>query len=167
MSRARRPRLALLAAAFVMCDLLRRIFGDFRPVDWVSCTLELLFILVVLWLEVPEVWHKHTVRKKVRIVQRLLLDGNKFQLSAPPKDFENAEVISQWSEAVRAWIDTSQQTLTDNSIPAGLAFSRRNVEPDVLYRVITPVGDAREMFRELLHRMNNLLNIMEKADVYF
>jgi hypothetical protein len=129
MSRGRRPRLFLIAAAFMMCDLLRRIFGDFRPVDWVSCTLELLFILVVFWLEVPEVWHKHTVRKKVRIVQRLLLDGNKFQVSAPPMDFQDAEAISQWSEGVRAWTDSSQQTLTDNSIQAGLAFSRRNVEP--------------------------------------
>jgi len=150
-----------------MCDVLRRIFGDFRPVDWVSCTLELLFILVVLWLEVPEVWHKHKVRKKVHIVQRLLLDGNKFQLTAPSRNVDNEEVISQWVEAVKAWIESSHQTLAANSMQAGLAFSRRNVEPDVLYGVITPIADAREWYRELLHRINNLLNIMEKADVYF
>src|ERR1035438_5577652 len=93
MSRTRRPRLGLLVAAFMMCEVLRRIFGDFRPVDWVSCTLELLFILIVLWLEVPEVWHKHKVRKKVHIVQRLLLDGNKFQLTAPSRNVDNEEVI--------------------------------------------------------------------------
>ncbi len=167
MRRARRSRLSLLAAAFMMCDVLYRFFGDFRPVDWVSCILELLFILVVLWLEVPDVLHKWKVHKKVRIVQRLLLDGNKFQITAPATDFDNVTVISEWVEGVKAWIESSNQTLSDNSILAELAFSRRNVQPDFLYGVISPIADARGWYRELLHRMNNLVNIMEKADVYF
>jgi hypothetical protein len=156
-----------MVALFMACDLLHRIFGDFRPVDYISCGLESIFIIMVLWLELPDLFHKRRVRKKVRIIQQLLLEGDKLRQTAPPADVQNLNVPVGWSGSVQAWIGNCDNLIADHSIPAWLAFTRRNVGPDVLYVNISAVAGARDWYRELLHRMNNLLNILENAYVYF
>ena len=171
MSRERKLALqwaaGILAMGDALCRAWRMVTEGARFIDYAILIVDFLVLAVILWLDAPERFHKYKVRKKLLIVRRLLLDGNKLQQTAPPRDIDNLEVASQWVEAVKAWIESSYQTLAAHSMQAGLSFSRRNVEPDILYGVITHVAGAREWYRELLHRMNNLLNIMEKADVYF
>jgi hypothetical protein len=126
MSRKRRPRLGVIVAAFLMCDLIRRVFADFSPKDWVSCILEVLFILVVCALEIPELWHKRKVRQKMKIVQALMESGHTLRTSVSGANTNN-ETASRWMQSVQNWIDASQRTLAGTSVQAGLAFMHRNV----------------------------------------
>lgn len=57
--------------------------------------------------------------------------------------------------------------LLSNSIAAGMSFDSRRVAPDLLYGVVSRLANANSWYGELLHRLSNLQNIMEKADVYF
>jgi hypothetical protein len=156
----------VLAAAFIMCDVIRRFFSDLRPADWVMSTLEVIFILVILWLEIPERWHKHKVRKKLKIVQAIMESGHTLRTSVADANTNN-ETASKWMRSVQNWIDMSYQTLAGSSVQAGLAFVHRNVAPDINFYGVTSRPDVSKQFQELLIRLDNLLNIMEKADVYF
>jgi hypothetical protein len=164
MSREKGTR--LLVAAVMTIDTLRRFFGDFRPADLTICILEIIFIAVILWLDLPERFHKNKVRRRLVLVQRIMLDGHNLRTSVSDANANN-ETASKWIQSVQIWIDNSYQSLADNSLQAGLAFMHRHVAPDVLYWGVTIREDVSKQFQELLIRLNNLLNIMEKADVYF
>lgn len=126
-----------------------------------------MFILVVLWLEVPEVWHKHRVRRCVRFVHARIADGQRLHDSAPPAGTTDGAIADSWVEAVQQWIDQTGEALYKYSIAAGLSFNSRRLAGDVNFGGITGTSNARGWYAELLHRLSNLQNIMEKADVYF
>jgi len=159
-------RLGVVAAGFVMSDVIRRFFGDLRPADWTLCFLEVIFIAVILWLEVPERFHKKKVRKRLVMVQRIMSEGHNLRNSVSEANTNN-ETASKWIQSVQNWIDKSYQSLANTSLKASLAFMHRNVVPDINFGGVTNRLDVSKQFQELLIRLDNLLNIMEKADVYF
>ena len=172
MSRVRRRALHLAASVFAGGDALYRVWRMLtegaRFIDWAILVVDFLVLAVILWLDAPERFHKRKVRKRLAMVQRIMLDGHNLRASAPttvPDVTHNA--ATQWVQSVQAWIDGSYQSLADTSMQAALAFIHRDVAPDVIFGGISERANARHQFGELLHRLDNLRNIMEKADVYF
>ena|SRR5208283_2726634 len=137
-----------------------------RPIDWAILIVDFLVLAVILWLDAPERFHKKKVRKRLVLVQRIMLDGHALRNSVSTASASN-QTASQWIQSVQAWIDTSHQSLADVSMQAALAFMHRNVVPDVSWGGVTNRQDVSRQFQELLVRLDNLRNIMEKADVYF
>lgn len=166
MSRGRGASLWLVVALIAMLDVIRRFFSDLRPADWTLCVLEVIFIAVILWLEVPERFHKRKVRKGLKVVQRIMLDGHNLRTSV--SEATDDKTAPEWIQSVDKWIDTSHSALSDTSLQAALAFMHRSpLKPDIYYGGVTNRVDVSKQFQELLIRLSNLLNIMEKADVYF
>lgn len=147
-----------------MGDVIRRFFGDFRPADLVASGLELAFIVVILWLELPERFHHRKVRACLRLVHARLGDGQRLHETAPAVGTDD---VKAWLGAVDQWIDETDRRLYKASIAAALSFRARAVEPDVVYWHVSRSADAYRKYAELLHRLRRLQNIMEKADVYF
>ena len=139
-----------------------------RFIDWAILIVDFLVLTVILWLDAPERLHKRKVRRRLAMVQRIMLGGHSLRESAPTAAPDvTYDVAIRWVQSVQTWIDGAYQSLSDASMPAALAFIRRDVAPDVIFGGISERADARSQFRELLHRLENLRNIMEKADVYF
>ena len=137
-----------------------------RLIDWAILVVDFLVLAVILWLDAPERFHKRQVRKRLVIVQGMMLDGHGLKNSVAHAN-ENDEAASSWINNVQTWMHTSYQTLADVSMPGALAFIHRNVSPDIFYGGVTNRQDVSKQFQELLIRLENLQNIMEKADVYF
>ncbi len=150
-----------------MLDCIRRFFGDFRPADLVASGLEFAFIVVILWLELPERFHHRTVRSCLRLVQARLADGQRLHESVPPVQSVDLAVAEAWIGDVKEWTERTDRLLSKYSIAAGLSFRSRAVEPDVNFGNVSRMAEAYRSYAELLHRLRNLQNIMEKADVYF
>jgi hypothetical protein len=157
----------LRAAALMMLDAIRRFFGDFRPADWTLCLLEIIFVGVILWLDLPERFHRNKVRRRLRFVHARIADGQRLHESAPPAGTTDIALVDPWIGAVRQWIDQTNEALSKYSVAAGLSFNSRKVAPDVIFNGVTGTSNARGWYGELLHRLSNLQNIMEKAEVYF
>ena len=136
-----------------------------RPIDWAILIVDFLVLAVILWLDAPERFHKRKVRKRLLIVQKIMLDGHSLRESAPPVANATNDAADQWVRSVKIWIDNADQSLAATSRQAALAFIHREVAPDIMWNGIHVY--ARAQFGELLHRLDNLRNIMEKADVYF
>jgi hypothetical protein len=145
---------------------IRGFFGEFRAADLVASGLELAFILVILWLELPERFHKRRIRKQLAMIQRIMFDGHDFRDSVASAN-ANDEAASRWIKSVQAWIDSTYHSIAATSLAAALAFMHRNVAPDIHYGGVTSRTDVSKQFQELLIRLDNLQNIMEKAGVYF
>lgn len=137
-----------------------------RFIDWAILIVDFLVLAVILWLDAPERFHKRRVRKRLAIVQRMMLDGHALRNSVADANVSD-EAASKWIQSVQSWIDTSYKTLADTSMQAALAFIHRNVIPDIYFGGVTNRADVSKQFQELLLRLENLRNIMEKADVYF
>jgi hypothetical protein len=137
-----------------------------RPIDWAILIVDFLVLAVIVWLDAPERFHKKQVRKRLLLVQRIMLDGHALRNSVYGAN-TNTETASEWTHSVQTWIDTSHQSLANVSMQAALSFMHRNVAPDVSWGGVTHRQDVSKQFQELLVRLDNLRNIMEKADVYF
>ena len=164
MRRARRglPWLAMI----MLCDLIRRFFGDFRPADLVSSALELAFIVVVLWLELPERFHKKKVSKSLRAVQLSMVLGQKLQNSVPSSSQDPSQTHA-WAKSVQDWIQDTQREMAKHSTQAGISFAHfaGGASSTISYSGMST--HTQRWYKELLWRLDNLRNIMEKADVYF
>jgi hypothetical protein len=136
-----------------------------RFIDWAILIVDFLVLAVILWLDAPERFHKRKVRKRLLMVQRIMLDGHNLRTSAPAVVIATNDVAEQWVKSVQTWIDGAYQSLANASMQAALAFIHRDVAPDIVWGGVH--ANARGQFGELLHRLDNLRNIMEKADVYF
>lgn len=137
-----------------------------RLIDWAILIVDFLVLAVILWLDAPERFHRRKVRKRLVVVQKMMLDGHSLRNSVADAN-KNDETASRWIQSVQTWIDTSYKTLADTSMQAALAFIHRNVIPDIYFGGVTNRQDVSRQFQELLLRLENLRNIMEKADVYF
>ena len=139
-----------------------------RFIDWAILIVDFLVLAIIIWLDAPERFHKRKVRKQLVSVQRIMLDGHTLRESAPTAVPDvTHDVAALWVQSVQAWINDSHESLAGSSRQAALAFIHRDVAPDVIYGAISERANARTHFRELLIRLDNLRNIMEKADVYF
>jgi len=159
-----------------MLDMIQRFFGEFRPADLVASALELTFILVILWLELPARFHKRRIRKRMRMVKNLMLQGQEIQRRAPTgKMVEDekldgnalSEIATKWVDSVKEWWENTYKLLDKYSPLAALSFVHHRGGICVQYSAITGLADARDLYRVLLERLDNLLNIMEKSDIYF
>jgi hypothetical protein len=160
------------ASIFVTVNALYRIWRMFtegaRFIDWAILIVDFLVLAVIVWLDAPERFHKRKVRKALKIVKDIMAEGQSFVTSAPwisgnPTD----DRAAQWVKDVMEWIKNTHTSLLKLSIPAMMAFEQRALEPDVNFGGMTRQSRANDHFRELLHRLRSVQNIMEKADVYF
>jgi len=143
-----------------------------RAIDWAILVVDFLVLAVIVWLDAPERFHKHTVRRRLRVVYGMLAQGQKLHQSAPPSgplsnSGGDSDIATAWVTAVDHWIKQTHQTLAKHSVAAGMAFDARRVAPDLHWGTVSRSSNAMAWYGELLHRLSNLQNIMEKADVYF
>jgi hypothetical protein len=138
-----------------------------RPIDWLILIVDFLVLAVIVWLDAPERVHKYKVRRRLRLVHSIIAEGQRLHESAPPAGTTDTAVADAWVKAVQLWIEKTHQSLTRYSDAAAMSFNSRKVAPTLIFGVITATSNAREWYGELLHRLANLQNIMEKADVYF
>jgi hypothetical protein len=144
-----------------------RIEEGARAIDWAILVVDFLVLLVIVVLDTPERFHKFKVRRRLRTVYIVLAEGQRLHESAPPAGTTDASIADAWIVAVQQWIQQTHQALAKFSVAAGMSFNSRKVAPDINYGGITMTSNARGWYGELLHRLANLQNIMEKADVYF
>jgi len=144
------------------------LFQEARAIDWAILIVDFLVLAVILWLDAPERFHRRTVRKRLLMVQKFMADGQQLERTAPVAAGDvDAGVAATWVQSVQTWIHQTHQSLTKHSVQAGMSFVHRKVSADIRYGGITGHSNARDWYRELLHHLDNLRNIMEKADVYF
>jgi hypothetical protein len=166
-----RGTIRLGAGVLIMADATVRIWhmatDGSRPIDWAILIVDFLVLAVILWLDAPERFHKYKVRRRLSLVHNMMAEGQGLHTSAPRADATDAKAVDAWVIAVRKWIEQTHQTLADHSVAAGMSFDSRRVAPDINWGVVSHMSNAREWYGELLHRLSNLQNIMEKAEVYF
>jgi hypothetical protein len=142
------------------------VFSGTRLIDWLTLIVELLFIGTVLLLDLPERFHRRRVRLAVEDIKVLIQSGQKLVLQGPAET-ATEESCKQWADAVVVWIESAHKSLANHSDTAAISFEQRRLQPDVHFTGISNFARARAWYQELLHRLTNLQNIMEKADVYF
>jgi hypothetical protein len=142
-------------------------FSGTRLIDWLTLIVELLFIGTVLLLDLPERFHRRRVRLAVEDIKVLIQSGQKLVLQGPPTETATEESCQKRNDAVAVWIGSAHKSLANHSDTAAISFEQRRLQPDIHFRRISNFARASAWYQELLHRLTNLQNIMEKADVYF
>jgi hypothetical protein len=70
-----------------MVDAIRRIFhlvfGTPQPIEWWLLGADLAIVFLIIWLDVPEYFHKRRVRKIMLRFQPLIEIGEKLQREVP------------------------------------------------------------------------------------
>jgi hypothetical protein len=159
-----------LAANFVMLEAAYRkwhmLVEGARPIDWAILIVDFLVLAVILWLDAPERLHKRTIRKGLRVVQLCLVQGQELRNSVPSSGQDSVQV-NAWTKSVEDWIRDTQMEMSKRSTQAGISFAHFSGGASSLVNYTGIAGTAMQWYKELLLRLDNLRNIMEKADVYF
>jgi hypothetical protein len=158
-----------------MLDAIRRffvmLFGHPQPIDFWLLAADLAIVVLIIWLDVPEKLHKRKVNRYVVTAVVLMQEGEVIEAAVPRAGpIENADIrfqetISIWCVSVNEWESKASKFLANCSPKAGAAFVHHVGATGMLYGGVT--GSARDQYEFLLARMNNLRNIIEKADAYF
>jgi hypothetical protein len=92
--------------------------------------------------------------------------GQELRDSVPPSAQDPSQ-LKAWIKSVEDWIQDTQKEIANHSTQAGISFAHFSggSSSSINYGGIS--GGAQIWYRELLSRLDNLRNIMEKADVYF
>jgi hypothetical protein len=164
----RRGAVRLCAAVVAMFDAVRRIcrlvFGSPQPIEWWLLAADLAIVFLIIWLDVPEKFHKYRVRKRKEKVFECWATGQTLQTMAPVN--HGPENTASWLVSFKEWNNKTHDLLQSYSPEAAVAFfheTGRVEMPEGAYDVVNP---ARVQYRSLLIRLNNLKTIMENADGY-
>jgi hypothetical protein len=143
--------------------MLRRIFDEARPIDWLIVVID---FIVLFWItaaniiKVPHRWKNHGAIKHLTafLVAGEGLHGTRPTIHAIDND------ANAWVEAVKNWISKVQLFLAKNSVRALIVFGQNTVGP----RMGTEVHPlAEDYYSELDARLRALRSILENMDVYF
>jgi len=92
--------------------------------------------------------------------------GQTLQANAPPDGTTDTAIAAAWVDSVKQWIQQTFAFLAKYSPQAATSFIH-NSGGAVEYPKISTHSQARDWYRTLIARINNLRRIMEKPDVYF
>jgi hypothetical protein len=164
----RRRKFYLAGGIVAMSDLLHRVWNmvtdGARPIDWIIVAVDFLVLVAILWLEFPEWLHKRKVQRRKRKLFECWATGQTLQTSVPVR--YGPENMASWLLSFRNWNNETHILLRNYSPEAAIAFfheTTRDAPPDSYHDV---ADQARESYRRLLIRLNNLKTIMENADGY-
>ena len=94
----------------IVCDTLRRIFSDSRPVDLLMLVIELLVLLLIAADLIAGVLHWHNKRSATARILVFLAEGQRLQ-DTPPRSQASDEEAKAWVEEVKNWILAVQSFL--------------------------------------------------------
>lgn len=177
MSRGRRA-IRLAALLIFMCDAIRHalhiLFGTPEPIEVWMLIADVLIVVLIIWLDLPEWFHKRKCHKIVTTIAPYIERGQEIRQNVPSPEMAERESGVAWMQSVDAWSEETNNFLLTHSRRASLAFqliAGANLHGGIVYRpngYSFPVfGQIREHYERLLDLMNNLRGIMEKPDVYF
>jgi hypothetical protein len=166
---------------FAVSDAIRRIFhllfGTPQPIEWWLLGADLAIVFLIIWLDVPEKWHRRKLRKRVVELQPYMNEGQEIQRDV----LVIIETLEVWGETAYAWTIKanfwSKQTsdfLAIHSKRASAAFllvinsavtDRRIYTPRYGQRYLS--GEVGDCYQTLLSRLDNLRHIMERPEAYF
>jgi hypothetical protein len=169
----------MLTLTFAMGDIIWRMFGDARPIDWLVVAVDALVLLVILGEWGVSEFRLRRDRKRrthlaevVKAISGLLQKGEKVreELPAPAE----SEEIKVWQAQAQTWTDETDGFLLERSSGASTAFRLILGTGDMSQIVQTSSGRTfsidnrlRPSYERLVAQLHNLRSIMEKPDVYF
>jgi hypothetical protein len=146
-------------------NLIRQIwYQDVRPIDRATLIIELLVLVLIAYEVGHPIYHQRKVRRRSRAITGFVESGRKLQNLAPGIEASDAEV-SQWIESVEAWNNETHDFLKRYSAEAAASYLHNPGKFSGDYMGVAV--KAQRVRRGLEERLNNLRDIMEKADVYF
>lgn len=120
----------------------------------------------VLGLIAYEVWDKiadrRRIKKRTKVLFGLLNTGQELLNGVPSVNYP--ENVAGWVEQVLAWTKEARTALEGYTAHALASFNHLNI-PTVNYTGVS--AGAHAHFKELMARLDNLRNIMEKPEVYY
>lgn len=144
--------------------LFKLMFGCPQPIDFWILGADVLIVLLILWVDVPEKLHQRRIKKNIYKLVSFLNDGQALH-DAPPNSQATEEEAQTWSEQVSNWILLVQSFLEKNSKSALSVFRHHGLGQR--YGGLRISLKVEKWFYELDVRLKNLRSIMEKPDVYF
>jgi hypothetical protein len=150
-----------------MCDTIRRMLEGTRPIDLWMLVIELLVLLLIAYEVVVGVWSKVRTSRRVATIFRYMAQGQNLQANAPPAGTTDISIPTAWVESVKEWIQQTHNALTQYSPQAAASFIHDSGGASVQYNSVSGHSQARDWYRVLILRINNLRSIMEKPNVYF
>jgi hypothetical protein len=164
---SRRRKFHLVVGAFVMGEFLHRLWmmatDGARPIDWVVVLVDFLVLVAILWFELPEWRHKRVVtRHKAKVIQ-FWSRGQQLQATAPSN--QHPDNLPSWLVSVRNWNSEAQEFLQRCS-PWALASFVHETSGALPPSAHVVVNQARESYRVLLVRLDNLKTIMDNPHEY-
>lgn len=83
----RRRAVHVCAVVLAMFDAMRRtfhlIFGKPQPIEWWLLAADLAIVFLIIWLDVPETWHKRSIGKHLTSLSGFVDNGLRLQRSVP------------------------------------------------------------------------------------
>lgn len=152
-----------------------------RTIDWVMLVVELLVLLVIVWEFGITEWRHHGEKKRKAnlrsIADRLVgyMDaGLKLQGTVPDHQESTFIIEDAWMIAVADWsFDTGKYlgALSQRAWSAFTLIANSNAGDSTISSLsghyFTITGPLRECYQRLLVQLQNLKDIIERADTYF
>lgn len=156
-----------------MSDILRRMFGEARPIDDLILIVDFLVLVAILWFEGPEYLRKRRVNRRVKRLVKVMSAGRDLLKMRPkelgssfPEEIEDESSLVAWQERVRLWLMDARQFLGTYSSPASVTLTD-DLPPLQYATQAASYWSALEWNTMLTDLLNKLHDIMEKSDVYF
>jgi hypothetical protein len=137
-----------------------------RPIDLWMLIIELLVLLLIAYEVVIGVWSKVRTSRRVTTIFQYMARGQDLQAHAPPAGTD-VSIPAAWVASVQEWIQQTHDFLAQYSPQAAASFIHDSGGASVQYSGVSSYSQARDWYRTLVSRINNLRRIMEKPDVYF
>jgi|HubBroStandDraft_5_1064220.scaffolds.fasta_scaffold11766_4 hypothetical protein len=168
MSRGRQV-IRLVAGGYALIDAIRRIwhvvFGRPQPIEWWLLGADLAIVFLIIWLDVPERFHRRRINKRVVTLFEYIHRGQLLKASSP-HSLEDDKLVPSWLNAVKEWNAESLHFLESCSPQARAAFLISDETAHTREVSTVPLG-ARWSYGAMLDRLDNMRKIAENPDVYF
>jgi hypothetical protein len=161
-------RYTALRAAIVFCimiDTFRRMFQGTRPIDYVMLVVEVLVLLIIAVEAIAHAIRGFRVKRRTKRLLVLVESGQALQRRGPALiRGQEKETYDKWIAEVVRWMADTSILLEKYSSQAVAAFDHDEEGLSFTFRPIAE--DGRATYEHLKERLNNLRDIIEKADVY-
>ena len=143
-----------------MLDLVHRLFGDVRPIDWVIAGTDFLVLVAILFFEIPEWWHKHKAKRFARAVVPHLTRGQEIANRVPRAPSAASE--QAWIAEAKAWVRETEDFLSSRSQAAFSSFCLTTLHGTDLKLQ----GYAGDVYQEFRSKLQNLHRISEHPELF-
>ena len=137
-----------------------------RPIDQWMLIIELLVLVLIAYEVGAGVWRAIQTHRRVKAIFQRMSLGQDLQSKAPSGGTDEPTATA-WVNSVKTWMQETYNLLARYSPQAAASFVHDQGGASVQYSGITGNAQARDWYRTLISRINNLRGIMEKPEIYF